>query len=59
MSKSVTMHAYYTGAVGRIAYIDVLSQELVRYAVFVDDIVVHASSGSGRAREEAEKPETC
>lgn len=39
---------YYT-------YIDVLGQKLVRYAVFVDDIVVHAGAGSCRTHEETEK----
>jgi hypothetical protein len=39
----------------RQTYVDILGQELVRYAVFVDDIVVHAGAGSRRSGEETEQ----
>jgi hypothetical protein len=36
-------------------YVDVFGQELVRYAVFINDIVVHAGAGRGCTGEEAEE----
>jgi hypothetical protein len=36
-------------------YIDIFCQKLVRDAVFVNDIVVHAGAGGCRAEEETEK----
>lgn len=38
-----------------MTYIDILSQKLIRDAVFVDDIVVHAGTGSCRSEEEAKE----
>lgn len=38
-------------------YVDVLRQKLVRYAVFVNDIVVHAGAGACRTKEETEESE--
>jgi hypothetical protein len=46
----------YLSATGEHStYVDVFGQELVGHAVFVDDIVVHAGAGSGRACEETEE----
>jgi hypothetical protein len=39
----------------RPTYVDILSQQLVRNAVFVDDIVVHAGAGGRRAEEESKQ----
>jgi len=38
-----------------MTYIDILSQKLIRDAVFVNDIVVHAGAGSRRSEEETEE----
>lgn len=38
-----------------MTYVDIFGQELIRDAVFIDDIVVHASAGRRRTEEEAEK----
>jgi hypothetical protein len=40
-------------------YVDVLGQKLVRNAVFVDDIVVHAGAGRGCTCEETEQAKRC
>ena len=42
-----------------MTYVDVLGQELVRYAVFVNDIVVHACAGCGSTEKEAEQSVVC
>lgn len=39
---------------GRATYVDILGQKLIRYAVLVDDIVVHASASTGGSQQEAE-----
>lgn len=38
-----------------LTYVDVFSQELVRDAVLVDNVVVHAGAGGGCSEEEAKK----
>jgi hypothetical protein len=43
----------------RETYVDVLGQELVRDAVLVDDIVVHAGASCGRACEKSEEAKKC
>jgi hypothetical protein len=49
-------HSSYHIAIGeQSTYIDVFGQELVGHAVFIDDIVVHAGAGCGRACEETEE----
>jgi hypothetical protein len=40
-------------------YVYVFGQELVRYAVLIHDIVVHAGAGRGGTGEEAEKSGSC
>jgi hypothetical protein len=47
--------SFYIAADEQSTYIDVFGQELVGHAVFVDDIVVHARAGCGRACEETEE----
>jgi hypothetical protein len=43
----------------RLTYVDVFGQELVRHAVFVNDVVVHARAGCCRTEKETEQATMC
>jgi len=56
MSAMVSIRYLFSRtAIWRQTYVDILGQKLVRYAVLVDDIVVHAGAGSRRSGEETKQ----